>query len=631
MTSPIEDEFTELVDADIPRVDLVDKAANGTTFLIAKQADGAGLLSPDLVRDLIGKTAEPEPAREDTVTMTGSPGAIAKLMYEAAQRARERDEVAKAEKSTKAINDLPDSDFAYIESGGGKDDEGKTVPRSLRHFPIMDAAHVRNALSRAPQSPFGDKAMPKIRAAAKKFGIDVAKEALMDDDALDPAVALAEPDIDAPGMDTDPGSPAWEAIDAATACKWTAILARARNAIDLLAEREMLEAASADPDDAENAFDLQDACCAIDYAISVLAPFAVAEQAEAERGDDMAAVGKALNGWDAAPLDTIEALGHVRKAGRVLSSANEAAIRGAVESLQKVLASLPAAPIEKEAGEPVAKTANEEADMPAPTTSDETTAASGQQPAMGSKEPEPKPEAGVPVSEVGKADSDGKPAVTVVYDQKGKLIGIVDPSDITPVSNSESDGSDDEAADDSGDPGSEDAADQTPDLTPQPPAEAGTPADAAPASGDDDGDVTKSTHNESDTTSEEELTKSSLLAAVEDVMKRLSATHTEQIVKTGDAVLELADLLKTLEGRVGALEEQPAEPRVFTNGAVPPAAPVLRGQDRGAQQIDMAKAAELKKELYRGATSGDQNAAAIALQELAIAQLREIHLGGARQ
>lgn len=73
--------------------------------------------------------------------------------------------------STSDINDLPDEDFAYIEDGGSKDDEGKTVPRSLRHFPIHDADHVRNALSRAPQSPFGDKAMPKIAKAAKKMGI----------------------------------------------------------------------------------------------------------------------------------------------------------------------------------------------------------------------------------------------------------------------------------------------------------------------------------------------------------------------------------------------------------------------------------------------------------------------------
>jgi phage head maturation protease len=87
--------------------------------------------------------------------------------------------------SSSAINDLPDSAFAYIEPGGKKDDQGKTVPRSLRHFPIHDAAHVRNALARAPQSPFGDKAMPKIRAAAKKFGIKVTEDRADLDAAVD--------------------------------------------------------------------------------------------------------------------------------------------------------------------------------------------------------------------------------------------------------------------------------------------------------------------------------------------------------------------------------------------------------------------------------------------------------------
>lgn len=79
----------------------------------------------------------------------------------------------RAEMTSAAINDLPDSAFAYIEPGGSKDEQGKTVPRSLRHFPIHDAAHVRNALARAPQSPFGEKAMPKIMAAAKRFGIEM--------------------------------------------------------------------------------------------------------------------------------------------------------------------------------------------------------------------------------------------------------------------------------------------------------------------------------------------------------------------------------------------------------------------------------------------------------------------------
>ena len=77
-------------------------------------------------------------------------------------------------------NDLPDSAFAYIEPGGTKDSGGKTTPRSLRHFPVHDAAHVRNALARAPQSPFGEKAMPKIRAAAAEHGVDVS-----DDDSSD--------------------------------------------------------------------------------------------------------------------------------------------------------------------------------------------------------------------------------------------------------------------------------------------------------------------------------------------------------------------------------------------------------------------------------------------------------------
>jgi HK97 family phage prohead protease len=81
---------------------------------------------------------------------------------------------SRAQLTSASINDLPDSAFAYIEAGGSKDSTGKTTPRSLRHFPIHDAAHVRNALARASQSPFGEKAMPKIRAAAKKFGVDVA-------------------------------------------------------------------------------------------------------------------------------------------------------------------------------------------------------------------------------------------------------------------------------------------------------------------------------------------------------------------------------------------------------------------------------------------------------------------------
>ena len=67
-------------------------------------------------------------------------------------------EVDKAAWSTAFINNLPDSSFLWIEPGGSKDGDGKTTPRSLRHFPYKDASgkidlpHLRNALARIPQS-----------------------------------------------------------------------------------------------------------------------------------------------------------------------------------------------------------------------------------------------------------------------------------------------------------------------------------------------------------------------------------------------------------------------------------------------------------------------------------------------
>lgn len=85
-----------------------------------------------------------------------------------------------AQMTTQAMNDLPDSAFAYIEPGGSKDAEGKTMPRSKRHFPLVDAEHVRAALAMASRSPFGDKAMPKIVAAAKKLGIETGDQSRAD-------------------------------------------------------------------------------------------------------------------------------------------------------------------------------------------------------------------------------------------------------------------------------------------------------------------------------------------------------------------------------------------------------------------------------------------------------------------
>lgn len=98
-----------------------------------------------------------------------------------------------AQSKTKAVmtaasaNDLPDSAFLYIEPGGKKDADGKTVPRSLRHFPYrnanggIDLPHLRNAIARIPQSnaPGLNKAALQKRAQAMlaKANASAGKEA----------------------------------------------------------------------------------------------------------------------------------------------------------------------------------------------------------------------------------------------------------------------------------------------------------------------------------------------------------------------------------------------------------------------------------------------------------------------
>lgn len=84
-------------------------------------------------------------------------------------------EESRAVWTTAYVNDLPDSAFLYIESGGEKDGEGKTKPRSLRHFPYKDAngnvdlPHLRNALARIPQSNLPQSVKDSVQAKAEKI------------------------------------------------------------------------------------------------------------------------------------------------------------------------------------------------------------------------------------------------------------------------------------------------------------------------------------------------------------------------------------------------------------------------------------------------------------------------------
>lgn len=68
---------------------------------------------------------------------------------------------------------LPDSAFAYIEPGHEGEKVGGKTPDKWRHYPVHDAPHVRNALSRIAQGTrFGSQAKAKVLAAAKAHGVD---------------------------------------------------------------------------------------------------------------------------------------------------------------------------------------------------------------------------------------------------------------------------------------------------------------------------------------------------------------------------------------------------------------------------------------------------------------------------
>ena len=373
-----DDDMTEVRNANIPRMDLVDKAANGTSWLIMK-AESPNLISTEMVEDLL-KQAE-EPPMKETVTV---------------------DTVTKAE-----------------------DD-------------------------------------------------------LLVTDGVSP--------LDA----TTPGSAGWETIDAQTAEEVYAQIVRLKNMLDLLAGREASEVATGDSDDVESVWNLEDAAGALDYAGDVVAVYAAGENAEAEEADNVA---KALSGIPVGALFTVESFGTIRKAGRTLSAANEQKLVSASESIQSVLASLPAAP--------------EDVTKKGATVSDQETTT------------EPTVEALVKADEA--------PAKTAVFNAAGKLVGIVDPAAIEPITGATVDDTD--------------AGDDTEDA----PADAAA-APVAPAPVDPNAPIAKTVDPE-----DAPLTK----AAVEDLIKGALDT----------ARAEDAAVIKGLTDQVEFLKA-PARSKVNTNGAV---------------------------------------------------------------
>lgn len=120
----------------------------------------------------------------------------------------------------------------------------------------------------------------------------------------DLAAELAKADGDA----ADPGSPAWEAQDAATAEQAITQLTSLRTLVQQLAQREGAEVGAGHIDDLDDAFDLQGVDAALACALKTLAGFAFSEHAEAGEAtpQDAAPVAKAESGQ--AVHDTISKL-----------------------------------------------------------------------------------------------------------------------------------------------------------------------------------------------------------------------------------------------------------------------------------------------------------------------------------
>ncbi|MGN6607971.1 MAG: hypothetical protein ACTHMS_13290 [Jatrophihabitans sp.] len=469
MTETPDDGFTELYDADIDRIDLVGKGANGLPFLIAKSS--GALLEPSAIRDLIGDEPPEHVAKGlHEVSITGSPSAIAEVIHQAALRARTKENtmgepVAKADDVTDLTEPLPAAD-------------------------------------------------------------DVVDD-LKSDDLGD--FTTGDPD--------DPSSAAWEAVDSARAGQAIDLVLALQRLLEQARDRENQEVAvSGDEDDACASMTLSDAISLAEMLLGLLAPFAVSEAAEAA---DRVAEREAL------------AKGQIAKAGRVLSSANEGRVQQASSLLQEVLATLPA-PVETD-----------------------TTGVAKEGAAM-----EPKHEE---VTDVAKAKGDPQMAV---FDADGKLVGTIDPGDLSPIAateppsggDAEGDGApaDDAPAADGTEPVAAAAADPT-----------APPAPAAPAAAADD-----------------------------DTVMKEAAEALGDIVKAA---------LKPLQDEVAVLKaalEAPAEPRVVSNG-VP--APVLRGQDKGAPaQVDIVKAAELREQFNAASTVEERDRIAKSMGENAAALIADM-------
>ena len=196
---------------------------------------------------------------------------------------------------------------------------------------------------------------------------DAMADEIVASDVETPIVQGSEVNPDKAGDADMPGSPTWEAVDAATARAAISQIVSLRALVNGLVAREQAEGATDnDGDDFcwdDSSWDLQDAASQLDFVLSVLAKFAVNEQDEADTA--------AQEAEDSArAMGLIKALrsrrSEVLKAGRVLSATNEATLRSMSEQLIALLAQVDTAPVAAEGGEAVSVAKAQDPSTPLP-------------------------------------------------------------------------------------------------------------------------------------------------------------------------------------------------------------------------------------------------------------------------
>jgi hypothetical protein len=235
---PDDEGWTEAYDGEVERSDMVGKAANGTAFLLMKSAQNAaagGLFAAEDVHKLMDEADSAE---------------LAKATYEALVKEKYSAE-----------------DRRRMAGNGQAMDDGS--------YPIADAEDVRNAVHAVGRGGASHDAIRRhVIARARALGqSSQIPDSWASDGSLEtPAVAKA---------DGEPGSPAWEAQDAAQAQDAIKQLGALRALVQQLVAREGAEVGAGHLDDLDDALDLKCIDDALCFAMDGLTAFAVGERAAA--------------------------------------------------------------------------------------------------------------------------------------------------------------------------------------------------------------------------------------------------------------------------------------------------------------------------------------------------------------